>query len=287
MSVTGLIRFRPISRSDMGKIQEHNYREYAENNIPANINSDKMELNKYSDLENKTLLQIFDEVGEREELKETTNANIGAEYIVGLVGERRKEFYDYYYYSDSFLIFASKFIEEKHGEHNIISKVIHNDENNPHMHIIVMGEIIRKEQKWKNQNGEGVNVIKRRNVRCLKKDLEKLQTDYNEYIRLKVESYGNNADVPIVLKRGVPVSERKESYMKYTSHLLAPYTDKINELKVKIELNEITKLKAESEIKKIQKDIKDIVMGNKTNEQKHYRIMKNKPNPFNNNGFGK
>lgn len=269
----------------MGKMQEHNYREYSENKLPKQIFSDKMELNKYSDLNNKTLLQIFDEVCEREELKETNNANIGAEYIIGLVGERGREFFNHYYDSDSFMEFASKFIEEKHGKHNIVSKVIHNDESRPHMHIVVMGEIIKKEQKWKNQNGEGVNIIKRRNVRYLKKDLEQLQTDYNEYIKRKVESHGNNADVPIILKRGVPVSERKESYMKYTSHLLAPYTDKINELKVMINLNERTKLETESEIKKMQKDMKDIVMGNKINELKHYRAMKNRLNPFKDNGF--
>ena len=86
--------------------------------------------------------------------------------------------------------------------------------------------------------------------------------------------------MPILLKRGVPVSERKESYTKHTSHLLAPYTEKINELKVMINSNEITKLEADKEMKKIQKDMKDIVMGNKMNEQKHYKAMKKRPNPF-------
>ena len=132
-----IIRNEKLTRVQAMGAYKHNERK-TRNHSNKNINSTKTELNYYLKKNELSYIKEFDKIKEKYDLKGQirSNSNIMCE----MVFTSDQKFFDKIGYEESKRYFEEsyKFIcEYKNlGEQNIISAVVHMDEDTPHMHLL-------------------------------------------------------------------------------------------------------------------------------------------------------
>ena len=132
-----IIRNEKLTRVQAMGAYKHNERK-TKNHINKNIDSSKTELNYYLKKNELSYIKEFDKIKEKYDLKGQirSNSNIMCE----MVFTSDQKFFDKIGYEESKRYFEEsyKFIcEYKNlGEQNIISAVVHMDEDTPHMHLL-------------------------------------------------------------------------------------------------------------------------------------------------------
>ena len=132
-----IIRNEKLTRAQAMGAYKHNERK-TKNHINKNIDSSKTELNYYLKKNELSYIKEFDKIKEKYDLKGQirSNSNIMCE----MVFTSDQKFFDKIGYEESKRYFEEsyKFIcEYKNlGEQNIISAVVHMDEDTPHMHLL-------------------------------------------------------------------------------------------------------------------------------------------------------
>ena len=132
-----IIRNEKLTRAQAMGAYKHNERK-TKNNINKNIDSSKTELNYYLKKNELSYIKEFDRIKEKYDLKGQirSNSNIMCE----MVFTSDQKFFAKIGYEESKRYFEEsyKFIcEYKNlGEQNIISAVVHMDEDTPHMHLL-------------------------------------------------------------------------------------------------------------------------------------------------------
>ena len=132
-----IIRNEKLTRVQAMGAYKHNERK-TKNHSNKNINSTKTELNYYLKKNELSYIKEFDKIKEKYDLKGQirSNSNIMCE----MVFTSDQKFFDKIGYEESKRYFEEsyKFIcEYKNlGEQNIISAVVHMDEDTPHMHLL-------------------------------------------------------------------------------------------------------------------------------------------------------
>lgn len=132
-----IIRNEKLTRVQAMGAYKHNERK-TKNHSNKNINSSKTELNYYLKKNELSYIKEFDKIKEKYDLKGQirSNSNIMCEMV--FTSDQR--FFDKIGYEESKRYFEEsyKFIcEYKNlGEQNIISAVVHMDEDTPHMHLL-------------------------------------------------------------------------------------------------------------------------------------------------------
>lgn len=132
-----IIRNEKLTRAQAMGAYKHNERK-TRNHSNKNINSTKTELNYYLKKNELSYIKEFDKIKEKYDLKGQirSNSNIMCE----MVFTSDQKFFDKIGYEESKRYFEEsyKFIcEYKNlGEQNIISAVVHMDEDTPHMHLL-------------------------------------------------------------------------------------------------------------------------------------------------------
>ena len=132
-----IIRNEKLTRAQAMGAYKHNERK-TKNHSNKNIDSSKTELNYYLKKNELSYIKEFDRIKEKYDLKGQirSNSNIMCE----MVFTSDQKFFDKIGYEESKRYFEEsyKFIcEYKNlGEQNIISAVVHMDEDTPHMHLI-------------------------------------------------------------------------------------------------------------------------------------------------------
>ena len=132
-----IIRNEKLTRAQAMGAYKHNERK-TRNHSNKNIDSTKTELNYYLKKNELSYIKEFDKIKEKYDLKGQirSNSNIMCE----MVFTSDQKFFDKIGYEESKRYFEEsyKFIcEYKNlGEQNIISAVVHMDEDTPHMHLI-------------------------------------------------------------------------------------------------------------------------------------------------------
>ena len=242
-----IIRNEKLTRVQAMGAYKHNERK-TKNHSNKNIDSSKTELNYYLKKNELSYIKEFDKIKEKYDLKVQirSNSNIMCE----MVFTSDQKFFDKISYEESKRYFEEsyKFIcEYKNlGEQNIISAVVHMDEDTPHMHLLFIPVIHTTDKQ-----GNKINKVCCRDFWKGKNSYRDLQNSYFKHISEKGFKLERGELVEVTNREHYSVQEYKKiTNFENTKELLKsiklelPETPDIKDFK-KIMLNRDEKIKNE------------------------------------------
>lgn len=242
-----IIRNEKLTRAQAMGAYKHNERK-TKNHSNKNIDSSKTELNYYLKKNELSYIKEFDKIKEKYDLKGQirSNSNIMCE----MVFTSDQKFFDKIGYEESKRYFEEsyKFIcEYKNlGEQNIISAVVHMDEDTPHMHLLFIPVIHTTDKQ-----GNKIDKVCCRDFWKGKNSYRDLQNSYFKHISEKGFKLERGELVEVTNREHYPVQEYKKiTNFENTKELLnsikleLPETPNIKDFK-KIMLNRDEKIKNE------------------------------------------
>lgn len=242
-----IIRNEKLTRAQAMGAYKHNERK-TKNHSNKNIDSSKTELNYYLKKNELSYIKEFDKIKEKYDLKGQirSNSNIMCE----MVFTSDQKFFDKIGYEESKRYFEEsyKFIcEYKNlGEQNIISAVVHMDEDTPHMHLLFIPVIHTTDKQ-----GNKIDKICCRDFWKGKNSYRDLQNSYFKHISEKGFKLERGELVEVTNREHYSVQEYKKiTNFENTKELLKsiklelPETPDIKDFK-KIMLNRDEKIKNE------------------------------------------
>ena len=240
-----IIRNEKLTRVQAMGAYKHNERK-TRNHSNKNINSTKTELNYYLKKNELSYIKEFDKIKEKYDLKGQirSNSNIMCE----MVFTSDQKFFDKIGYEESKRYFEEsyKFIcEYKNlGEQNIISAVVHMDEDTPHMHLLFIPVIHTTDKQ-----GNKIDKVCCRDFWKGKNSYRDLQNAYFKHISGKGFKLERGELVEVTNREHYSVQEYKRiTNFENTKELLnsikleLPETHDINDFK-KIMINRDEKIK--------------------------------------------
>lgn len=242
-----IIRNEKLTRAQAMGAYKHNERK-TKNHSNKNIDSSKTELNYYLKKNELSYIKEFDKIKEKYDLKGQirSNSNIMCE----MVFTSDQKFFDKIGYEESKRYFEEsyKFIcEYKNlGEQNIISAVVHMDEDTPHMHLIFIPVIHTTDKQ-----GNKIDKVCCRDFWKGKNSYRDLQNSYFKHISEKGFKLERGELVEVTNREHYSVQEYKRiTNFENTKELLnsikleLPETPDIKDFK-KIMLNRDEKIENE------------------------------------------
>lgn len=242
-----IIRNEKLTRAQAMGAYKHNERK-TKNHSNKNIDRSKTELNYYLKKNELSYIKEFDKIKEKYDLKGQirSNSNIMCE----MVFTSDQKFFDKIGYEESKRYFEEsyKFIcEYKNlGEQNIISAVVHMDEDTPHMHLLFIPVIHTTDKQ-----GNKIDKVCCRDFWKGKNSYRDLQNSYFKHISEKGFKLERGELVEVTNREHYSVQEYKRiTNFENTKELLnsikleLPETPDINDFK-KIMLNRDEKIKNE------------------------------------------
>lgn len=242
-----IIRNEKLTRVQAMGAYKHNERK-TRNHSNKNINSTKTELNYYLKKNELSYIKEFDKIKEKYDLKGQirSNSNIMCE----MVFTSDQKFFDKIGYEESKRYFEEsyKFIcEYKNlGEQNIISAVVHMDEDTPHMHLLLIPVVHTIDKQ-----GNKIDKVCCRDFWKGKNSYRDLQNSYFKHISEKGFKLERGELVEVTNREHYSVQEYKRiTNFKNTKELLnsikleLPESPDIKDFK-KIMLNRDEKIKNE------------------------------------------
>lgn len=268
----GILRVRKVSAGEISSSEKHNSREFEkEEKIPGNIkpenngktcqtvtfkyhNGQLISKNfAYQKQANEgaapTIWQMIQDRFRNLKVKTKSNSIHAIEYVIG-VNDRK--FYEHINAGDFFHNSLEDFFMKKFGKENILAMSIHDDESNPHAHVLIT-PIAKKSKKWKNRNGQGEKIeysLSARDFVGGKEQMSQMQTDWFEYLS---KEYGYLENRGFKFFRGILAKEQKRQYVQQTDHELGDLRHKLDDLKTDIDKKEVLTLIEE---KRAEIDIK-------------------------------
>lgn len=176
-----IIRNEKLTRAKAMGAYKHNERK-TKNHSNKNIDSSKTELNYYLKKNGLSYIKEFDRIKEKYDLKGQirSNSNIMCE----MVFTSDQKFFDQIGYEESKRYFTEsyKFIcnYKNLGEQNIISTVVHMDEDTPHMHLLFIPVVHTTDKE-----GNKIDKVCCRDFWRGKNSYRDLQNAYFKYISEK------------------------------------------------------------------------------------------------------
>lgn len=250
-----IIRNEKLTRVQAMGAYKHNERK-TKNHSNKNIDSSKTELNYYLKKNELSYIKEFDKIKEKYDLKGQirSNSNIMCE----MVFTSDQKFFDKIGYEESKRYFEEsyKFIcEYKNlGEQNIISAVVHMDEDTPHMHLLLIPVVHTIDKQ-----GNKIDKVCCRDFWKGKNSYRDLQNSYFKHISEKGFKLERGELVEVTNREHYSVQEYKRiTNFENTKELLnsikleLPETPDIKDFK-KIMLNRYEKI--ENEIIKPKDDL--------------------------------
>ena len=250
-----IIRNEKLTRAQAMGAYKHNERK-TKNHSNKNIDSSKTELNYYLKKNELSYIKEFDKIKEKYDLKGQirSNSNIMCE----MVFTSDQKFFDKIGYEESKRYFEEsyKFIcEYKNlGEQNIISAVVHMDEDTPHMHLLFIPVVHTIDKQ-----GNKIDKVCCRDFWKGKNSYRDLQNSYFKHISEKGFKLERGELVEVTNREHYSVQEYKRiTNFENTKELLnsikleLPETPDIKDFK-KIMLNRYEKI--ENEIIKPKDDL--------------------------------
>lgn len=242
-----IIRNEKLTRVQAMGAYKHNERK-TKNHSNKNIDSSKTELNYYLKKNELSYIKEFDKIKEKYDLKGQirSNSNIMCE----MVFTSDQKFFDKIGYEESKRYFEEsyKFIcEYKNlGEQNIISAVVHMDEDTPHMHLLLIPVVHTIDKQ-----GNKIDKVCCRDFWKGKNSYRDLQNSYFKHISEKGFKLERGELVEVTNREHYSVQEYKRiTNFKNTKELLnsikleLPESPDIKDFK-KIMLNRDEKIKNE------------------------------------------
>lgn len=242
-----IIRNEKLTRAQAMGAYKHNERK-TKNHSNKNIDSSKTELNYYLKKNELSYIKEFDKIKEKYDLKGQirSNSNIMCE----MVFTSDQKFFDKIGYEESKRYFEEsyKFIckYKNLGEQNIISAVVHMDEDTPHMHLLFIPVIHTTDKQ-----GNKIDKVCCRDFWRGKNSYRDLQNSYFKHISEKGFKLERGELVEVTNREHYSVQEYKKiTNFENTKELLSsiklelPETPDIKDFK-KIMLNRDEKIKNE------------------------------------------
>lgn len=261
----GLIRARNLSAEDISSTDIHNARRYeTKEQYPANVPLEKRDdkfikteyvLQDQEDFLGKKETTLSEAIDERLKLNDVKgirkNSNLAIEYVVGINDKKAWENYSF----DGFVNVVSQWLEARHGLNSVVAVYSHNDESNPHAHIVVV-PIEEKTIKWKNQKGEGERTEKRLNTRDFTGGRDKLRDLQNDYFEFLTQRFDGGKKLGLQLFRGTLVENQTKEYIERTNHEIGDLRTVLADLRDKnaqnILLSQINAKEQEIALKQIE-----------------------------------
>jgi hypothetical protein len=267
----GLIRARNLSAADICSTDIHNARRYeTKEQYPPNVPLEKRDdrfikteyvLENHEDYLGKKETTLAEAIEGRLKINDVKgirkNSNLAIEYVIGINDKKAWDNYSF----DGFVNQISQWLEERHGLNSVVAVYSHDDESNPHAHIVVV-PVEEKTVKWKNQQGSGERIEKRLNTRDFTGGREKLRDLQNDYFEYLTKRFDGGKKLGLELFRGTLVENQAKEYVERTNHeigelrsVLANLSDKnaknivlsqINGKEVEIALKQIELKKEEN-----------------------------------------
>ena len=242
-----IIRNEKLTRVQAMGAYKHNERK-TKNHSNKNIDSSKTELNYYLKKNELSYIKEFDKIKEKYDLKGQIRSN--SNIICEMVFTSNQKFFDQIGYEESKRYFEEsyKFIcEYKNlGEQNIISAVVHMDEDTPHMHLLFIPVVHTIDKQ-----GNKIDKVCCRDFWKGKNSYRDLQKAYFKHISEKGFKLERGELVEVTNREHYSVQEYKRiTNFKNTKELLnsikleLPETPDIKDFK-KIMLNRDEKIKKE------------------------------------------
>lgn len=242
-----IIRNEKLTRAQAMGAYKHNERK-TKNHSNKNIDSSKTELNYYLKKNELSYIKEFDKIKEKYDLKGQIRSN--SNIMCQMVFTSDQKFFDKIGYEESKRYFEEsyKFIcEYKNlGEQNIISAVVHMDEDTPHMHLLFIPVIHTTDKQ-----GNKIDKVCCRDFWRGKNSYRDLQNAYFKHISEKGFKLERGELVEVTNREHYSVQEYKRiTNFENTKELLnsikleLPETPDINDFK-KIMLNRDEKIKNE------------------------------------------
>lgn len=226
-----IVRNEKLTRAKAQGICVHNDRR-ARNHTNMDIDPERTHLNYYLKKNELNYVKEFDKLKEKNNLKGMIRSN--SIIMCEMVFTSDKEFFDKIgeeetkRYFDECYKFACNY--KNLGEQNIVSSVVHLDENVPHMHFIYIPVVHTKDK-----DGNDIDKVCSRDFWRARDSYRRLQNDFHKYITSK----------GFELDRGLPVGETGAKHEKIED--LKKITNFENTKKVlnsiKLELPEVPDIK--------------------------------------------
>ena len=195
-----IVRNEKLTRAKAQGICVHNDRR-ARNHTNKDIDPEKTHLNYYLKKNQLNYVKEFDKLKEKNNLKGMIRSN--SIIMCEMVFTSDKEFFDKIgeketrrYFEECYK-FACNY--KNLGEQNIVSSVVHLDENVPHMHLIYIPVVHTKDK-----DGNGIDKVCSRDFWRARDSYRQLQNDFHKYITSK----------GFELDRGLPVEETGSKHEK-------------------------------------------------------------------------
>jgi Plasmid recombination enzyme len=261
-----IIMVKEVHASELKGCETHNRRLYTPDRMPANINPEKTPYNYEWIVDEKPGFK--EAIDERiKGLKVRKNSVIALEFVMSA----SKEFYEGNYQASGYLSQCETFLGRRYGWENVISANQHFDEDNPHVHVLVL-PIKEKTVKWKNRRGQGQKTERRlcaRDFTGNREMLRQLQDDFYQYVKI----YGEVAGVPF--SRGVPGDEQTRVYAERTNYLMAEINRKAEQ--AQREVDAAQRLELQNQIVQDKKELdKTLQTKNEAEKRAAYKKKKNK-----------
>lgn len=242
-----IIRNEKLTRAQAMGAYKHNERK-TKNHSNKNIDSSKTELNYYLKKNELSYIKEFDKIKEKYDLKGQIRSNSNIMCEMAFTSDQK--FFDKIGYEESKRFFEEsyKFIcEYKNlGEQNIISAVVHMDEDTPHMHLLFIPVIHTTDKQ-----GNKIDKVCCRDFWKGKNSYRDLQNSYFKHISEKGFKLERGELVEVTNREHYSVQEYKKiTNFENTKELLKsiklelPETPDIKDFK-KIMLNRDEKIKNE------------------------------------------
>ena len=242
-----IIRNEKLTRAQAMGAYKHNERK-TKNHSNKNIDSSKTELNYYLKKNELSYIKEFDKIKEKYDLKGQIRSNSNIMCEMAFTSDQK--FFDKIGYEESKRFFEEsyKFIcEYKNlGEQNIISAVVHMDEDTPHMHLLFIPVIHTTDKQ-----GNKIDKVCCRDFWKGKNSYRDLQNSYFKHISEKGFKLERGELVEVTNRGHYSVQEYKKiTNFENTKELLKsiklelPETPDIKDFK-KIMLNRDEKIKNE------------------------------------------
>ena len=231
-----IIRNEKLTRAKAMGAYRHNERK-AKNHSNKNIDSSKIELNYYIKKNELSYIKEFDRIKEKYNLKGQIRSN--SIIMCEMIFTSDQKFFDEIGYNESKRYFQESYNficnYKNLGEENIISAVIHMDEDTPHMHLLFIPVVHTKDKQ-----GNKIDKICSRDFWKGKNSYRDLQNAYFNHISEK----------GFKLERGELVEETNREHFSIQEYKqITNYENTKQVLKdIKLELPETPDIK---DIKKI------------------------------------
>lgn len=242
-----IIRNKKLTRAQAMGAYKHNERK-TKNHSNKNIDSSKTELNYYLKKNELSYIKEFDRIKENYDLKGQirSNSNIMCE----MVFTSDQKFFDEIGYEESKRYFKESYdfiCKYKNlGEQNIISAVVHMDEDTPHMHLIFIPVVHTTDKQ-----GNKIDKVCCRDFWRGKNSYRDLQNSYFKHVSEKGFELERGELVEITNREHYSVQEFKQiTNFENTKNVLKnitldlPKTPNIKDIK-KVMLNRDEKIESE------------------------------------------